>query len=63
MSVEYGLLERWRHSQMFHCAIMYQPAEDDYSRRRFLELVESRQPLDQPRPDQPAVLKLVPDDR
>ena len=62
MSVEYGLLERWRHSQMSHCAIMYQPAEDDYS-RRFLELVESHEPLDQPRPDQSAVLKLVPDDR
>ena len=62
MSVEYGLLERWRHSQMYHCAITYQPAEDDYS-RHFLELVESREPLDQPLADQSAVLKLVPDDR
>jgi hypothetical protein len=59
MSVEYGLLERWRHSQMCQSAI---PEADDYP-RRFLELIESGETLDQPRADESAVVKLVPDDR
>ena len=59
MSVEYGLLERWRHSQMCQSAI---PEGDDYP-RRFLDLVELGEPLDQPPVNPSAVLKLVPDDR
>ena len=62
MSVEYGLLERWRYSQMCQSAIPYQPEADDYS-RHFLELIKSREPLDRLGADQSVVLKLVPDDR
>jgi hypothetical protein len=63
MSVEYGLLERWRFSQMCQQQVTpHQPDADDRP-RRFLELIDWHEPLDRPRADRAVVLKLTTDDR
>jgi hypothetical protein len=56
MSVEYGLLERWRYSQMCQSTTPNQPEGDHYLR----EIVESCEPPAEPRANQ---LILVADDR